>query len=216
MKKIFLAAALLLGLANAASADPFGFGIKGGVNMANQVSSFNEGTTQITSDVLFGFNGGIFMDFQLAGILSLQPEAEFSMKGFQQNIHHIPEVDSSAHILGYIDGFDNFSFNYLEFPLLLKVHGSMGPDLQGFLLLGPSLSFLISANTHYSFAGIGTGGSVLNGAVFDYGLNFGGGLEIGKVILDLRYDLGLASVINHFSEGNKNSVLSLEFGYRIQ
>lgn len=214
MKKIFLTAALLFGLVNIVSADPIGFGIKGGVNMANQVYAMDSYNSGLNTDVIFGLVGGVFMDADLNNFLSLQPEVNFTMKGYQQkNAHVFFTSPSSPAIAGYSDVSLTFTYNYLEIPLLLQFNAHLAPGLKGSLLVGPSVALLLNANGHYT--GTITGDSPIRGSNLDFGMVLGAGMEIDKFLLDVRYGLGLTSV-TPFPGGPQNSVLSLDVGYRIQ
>lgn len=214
MKKIFLAMFIVFNLAKAASADPIRFGIKGGVNMANQVYAIDSFNTGINTDVIFGFVGGVFIDMGLNNFLSLQPEVNFSMEGYQQKYAHIPVTSPSGpSIIGYTDASFTFTYNYLEMPLLLKFNANLSPGLRGNLLIGPSVDFLLGANDHY--VDTVTGDASIKGSDLDFGMVLGADLEIDKFLLDLRYNLGLTSV-TPYSGGPQNSVLSLDVGYRIQ
>jgi hypothetical protein len=212
MKKIFFVFLISLIFSDRVLAEPIGFGIKGGVNMANQVPDFNynDGTTSITSDVLFGFAGGVFVDVGLANFLSMQPEANFSMKGYEENLKNTFSNEGF-----FANSSMTFSYNYFEIPLLLKVHTSLIPHLEGSLLAGPSAGFLLNANNHFSATSFSENYS-LKGYSLDWGLVFGTEFEMDKFLIDFRYDLGLTSVSPNYPGGPTNSVLSLEVGYRIQ
>jgi len=198
-------------------AGPVGFGIRGGVVMANQVSSLYSETPSYNSDVLFGFTGGIFAEVGLLDFLSIQPEVDYTMKGVQVNAN-FNSVDSSGNIIATNKGTLSYSFDYVEVPLLLKAHTTLSPHLTGSLSVGPEAGFLLSADYHYAWTGANnaTGDFPLNGVGVDWGLLFGAGLELDSFLLDLRYDLGLTSVFQNFPTGPENSVLSLQVGYRIQ
>jgi hypothetical protein len=210
MNKILLALLVVLGLTDFAGADPIGFGVRAGAAMANQVFPY----TLNGADVVFGFTGGLFADVGLNDFLSFQPEADFTMKGLQLNVDPIAEINQYGQIVGVVSGSYSYSFNYLEFPLLLKAHTLLGPHVIGSLSAGPSIGVLLNANEHYS-VGAFSGNAVLNGAALDGGVMVGAGIELDRFLLDLRYDLGLTSVYQNDPKGPTNSVLSLEVGYRI-
>jgi hypothetical protein len=213
MKKILFAIGLGLILTDCAGADPISLGVRAGADMANQAAPFP--ITGIKTDVLFGFTGGIFADFGLNDFLSLQPEANFTMKGIQLTEPPVPEINQYGQVVGYIGGSNTFSLNYFEIPLLLKAHAPLGPQIIGSLSAGPSLGMLLSANNHYSFLQGGSGNEALNAAGLDWGIMFGAGIDLDRFLLDVRYDLGLSAVYQDFFKGATNSVLSLEVGYRI-
>ena len=215
MVKIFLALCFAWGFTNVAGADPVGLGVRAGASMANLVYPYP--LFGVHSDVLFGFTGGLFVDAGLNDFLSLQPEADFTTKGTQLSVIPTPAVNQYGQVVGELSGTFSDSYNYLEFPLLLKAHTSLGPQVTGSLLAGPSLGIFLSGNNHYSISG--TSGNVpLNAAGLDWGALFGAEIEINRFLLDLRYDLGLTSISPNGAIGAKGpttSVLSLEAGYRI-
>lgn len=214
MKKVIFIVLFWVGLTNGVFAIPLGFGIKGGLDMACLVSDLSFPSTVLTTDVVFGFTGGVFVDMGLTDVLSFQSEVNFTMKGNQVNYHHIPVVNQPGAILGYLDGATN-TYDYLEIPLLLKAKTLLGPQLQGGLFTGPAPAFLLSANVKYSTSVPGLL-TALNMTNFDLGWIVGVGIEFDRFLLDVRYDFSFNNVFPGFINGPNNSVLSLEVGYRIQ
>ena len=104
-------------------------GITGGLNVANQVSSYNG---SYSTGTIAGFNAGLYLDVPLIYPLSFEPEVLYSQKGFSAN-----------------DGGDHFTSrqNFIDVPLLAKFHLTPGFNF----LIGPQLSFLSSTtNTESS------------------------------------------------------------------
>jgi hypothetical protein len=142
------------------------------------------------------------------------------MKGVQPSATIIPVADSHGFRIGTGSFSGTYTFNYLEFPLLLQARVPLASDLKGSLLLGPDLGILLGANEHYVITGnypqSGSYSLTNGGAAFEWGANFGAELECNHWLLDLRYDLGLTSVFQSEYPNFHNSVLSLDMGYRIQ
>jgi hypothetical protein len=189
-------------------ADPVGWGVRGGANMATQVNSSLAGQ----GDVIFGLTGCVFIDLKLNDQLYFQPEVEYSMKGVQLTFKDFLYKGQ------IINPVFTYNYNYLEIPLLLKIQAEATESLILNFFLGPSPAFLLETNAHNS---VNSGGDALNGMPlegtnFDLGGTVGVGLEIDHFLLDLRYDLGLLSVVPNNSTGPTNSVLSLTAGYRFQ
>jgi opacity protein-like surface antigen len=104
-------------------------GITGGLNVANQVSSYNG---SYSTGTIAGFNAGLYLDVPLIYPLSFEPEVLYSQKGFSAN-----------------DNGDHFTSrqNFIDVPLLAKFHLTPGFNF----LIGPQLSFLSSTtNTESS------------------------------------------------------------------
>lgn len=216
MKKVLFAFNLCLCFAGPLFAGPIGFGIEGGVNMANQVDGDWSNPQTTSPDVIFGFNGGVFAEFGLDDSLSLRPEIEYTRKGVQLTLHHII-VTGPTPDYTYTDATYTDTYNYLEIPVLLKAATNLGPGIKGSLSVGPEFSFLLDYNEYFSIAFDGLTGSSQPSFVsnFEAGAVFGAGIELEPILLDLRYDRGLTSVYT-VGPAVTNSVLALEVGYRIE
>src|SRR5689334_6950010 len=58
------------------------FGIKGGVNFSTlKLENASNASTTYSTEDLAGFNGGLFANIPLGGILKFQPELEYSSQG---------------------------------------------------------------------------------------------------------------------------------------
>jgi len=214
MKKFVWVFGLWLAMAQSLVAGPVGFGIRGGGVMASQ-TGLPSVPPYFTTDVVFGFSAGGFLEFGLNDFLSLQPEVDFVQKGYHGNINGVL-VTGPTPSSGNTDGYFTDREDYLEIPLLVKVHKSLGPGFAGCLSVGPSLGILLGASESYSVTGFGSGSGPLTGlSNSDFGLMFGAGIELGQFLVDLRYDLGLSGTIPNYPYSPKNSVLSLQVGYRI-
>jgi hypothetical protein len=192
MKKLLAASFVVLFLAallpKPASAEvTFGFGLKGGVSMAklNEVY-FGESypSTSMTKPLFGGF-----LAINLNEMFTFQPEIYYLTKG------GVWDED--------FDG-DNFLYedtlNYVHVPLLAKVHLIKEGKANPILFAGPAVNILVSSNKKLTINGV-----IDEDRSFDeikstaFSLVFGGGIEIMlnkiKLILDVRYDLGLDNLI---------------------
>jgi len=95
-------------------------GITGGMNIADQVSSYN---SAYTTGSIVGFNAGLYLDVPLIYPLSFEPEVLYSQKGYTLN-------ESGDHFSSRQD--------FIDVPLLAKFHLAPGFNF----LIGPQLSFL--------------------------------------------------------------------------
>jgi len=95
-------------------------GITGGMNVADQVSSYN---SAYSTGSIVGFNAGLYLDVPLIYPLSFEPEVLYSQKGYTLN-------ESGDHFSSRQD--------FIDVPLLLKVHIVPGFNF----LIGPQFSFL--------------------------------------------------------------------------
>jgi hypothetical protein len=104
---------------------------------------------------------------------------------------------------------------YICLPVFVRINVSHGIHF----LLGPQLSYLISATTTFRASGlpattVDAKDSYQN---FDFGLVGGAGIDIRKFNAGFRYTLGLANVNKNPSnpETEKNYVIQIVAGYRL-
>jgi len=99
MKRIIQSIALLslMSISSLVHAQGVGFGLKGGVNFANQ------SITNINTNSRTGFLGGAYFVFAFSESLGIQPEVFFSSQGAE-----LPDIDELN------------KFNYMSIPILLR------------------------------------------------------------------------------------------------
>lgn len=200
MKKIILSSLLLLafGFTYAQKAE---FGMKGGLNVANQ--NFDGDGAPPTSS-LIGFHIAGFVDIKISDKFSIQPELLYSTQGTKLN--------------WLSDGvtINSFKLAYINIPVMAKYYATEKFCLE----VGPQIGFLTSAKVN----GTSDGTTVdVDAKRFynstDFGINIGAGYDLTKKIsAGIRYNLGLSNIgSNEFvSDGDKitNSVFSLSLGYK--
>lgn len=172
----------------------FQFGLKAGMNL----SKFNT-TNTFSSDNQAGYYGGVWARIGAVG-LHLQPELYLSGKNSTL-------VDPNT-------GAENeVKFTSIDLPVLVGTKiGAAGVGLR--LNTGPMVSFVLSDDQSFADAT----GSIFRGNFKDqaFAWQFGAGLDVGKLGVDLRYELGL-SKIN--SSGNpaetKLNLFTLGLAYRL-
>jgi opacity protein-like surface antigen len=186
MKKTILAAVALLAMSASVQAQLVKFGIKGGVNYANQngteitVNSENYTTTAIT-----GYHAGLIAEIKLVDSFSIQPELLYSTQG--------ATYENAA------EEFKN-ELGYLSIPVLAKIN--LGRFLS--LELGPQASFLLSERNNFD---------VKDANTFDFAVVGGLGINITKsFFIQGRYGLGLTDASKDADV--KNSVLQVSAGMK--
>ncbi len=203
MKKVILSAIAVFafGLANAQGVE---FGVKGGLNVANTNQTITSG---ITKNPILGVNVGFFADVKITPKFSVQPEILFSMQG--------TELSASG---GGFKTTGTSTINYINIPVMAKFF--VAPKLS--LQVGPQAGFVVAA-TDKLVTNVPGFASYNNDAKSDYnsvdfGLNFGVGFDISKkILIDLRYNLGLTAINKNPISGQsdiKNNVFSLNVGYK--
>jgi len=151
-----------------------------------------------------GLAAGGFLTYSLSDRAALQPELLFVMKGSRYESTEFGEYKESM------------DFLYLEIPLLVKYRLARGP-LAVDIFAGPALAFKLSAKVRYEWAGLEEEEDVEDMKSTDLGLAFGAGTEFqvgrsGRLTLDLRYTLGLASV-GQEGDSVKNGAVLLLVGW---
>jgi len=194
-----------------------------GISLANVEGS---------SDLIGGFDTkskiglvlGAAVEFNISDKVSFQPELLFHQKGYS--------IDESEGSASYTE---KNTLNYIELPVLLKLKFS---DL--YLNVGPSIGFGIGGKYEYEYSEPGfsdngsgkikfgeepsnySGDDSYVDNAMDFGLQFGIGYKIaGKVLIDVRYGLGLSNLMDKDTangiDDNKSQNRSFQFtlGYPI-
>jgi hypothetical protein len=197
MKKITLLLAVILSGSIAASAQvipSFGFGVKGGINLAQLSTSggtFDSGNRA-------GFNAGVFARIGALG-LNLQPELYYANKSSTSTSNGVTNT---------------VTFNSIDLPVLLGFKfGALG--LGGHLHTGPMVSFLI--NKEQSFSGaLGSVTSVRDYKNQNLAWIFGAGVDLKSISVDLRYEKGLSTLnSNDGSYQDKLNLWNLSIGFNL-
>lgn len=204
MKKVILAAVavMVFGFANAQKAQ---FGLKGGLNVANQSYS-GEGAPSPSS--IIGFHIGGFAEVKISDKFSIQPELLYSTQG--------SEFDYTLYMDGAeYDTKNTFKLSYINVPVMFKYYAAKKFSLEA----GPQVGFLTSSKIETKVLGQ----SVTQGAKdlfenVDFGLNIGAGYDFtSKFSAGVRYNFGLANVGENedgSDDSIKNNVFSLSLGYK--
>ncbi|MFT7164939.1 MAG: hypothetical protein ACI9CZ_001521 [Flavobacterium sp.] len=185
MKKTILVAIVVFAMSNAAQAQLVKFGIKGGVNYANQNgSSITVNGTNYNTDAITSYHAGLVAEVKLTDGFSIQPELLYSTQG--------------ATYKNALEEFKN-ELGYLSIPVLAKIHLNKTVSLD----LGPQASFLLSERNNFDYK---------NAETFDFAAVGGLSFNITKsFFLQGRYVLGLTEASKDAQV--KNSVLQVSAGF---
>jgi len=204
IKHIFTAIAVItFGIANAQKAQ---FGLKGGINVANQNFSVEGGFP--TPSSIIGFHIGGFVEIKMSDKFAIQPEILYSTQG------------SKFDMTIYDSGFEyytknTFKLGYINIPVMFKYYAAKKIALEA----GPQIGFLTSSKIETAVFGE----SVTQNAkdlfeTIDFGLIFGAGFDItNKLSAGIRYNVGLANIAKtdgNSDESIKNNVFSVSLGYK--
>ena len=209
MKRIFcLTYAIIVLVSTSGLAQSINTGVKVGLNSATIGGSDASGQS-ITS-----FNAGIFATFDVAGLLALQPELLYTMKGYKAS-YPVPDVIGP---IPFGSGNLTAKISYLEIPVLLKLNTSSLGIIRPNIFAGPEVAFKLSSKA--------TSGSpsstqdLQNINSTDFGIIFGAGLNINlpitTIMVDIRYDIGMRDLNSSANPPDiKNRVLSVNAGIEI-
>ena len=205
-KQFLIPAALLLFLSIQAVAQ---VSFKVGVNIASIAESATEDTyRELENKSVVGFQAGLAFDLAPHSMISIQPELLFIQKG-----------GKVAYGLDDNNRIENrYYYNYLEVPVLAKLKLGIGENRTGiFLLAGPYVGMAFSGKVKQKVTFLGQTTTSEDKFTFDnddpdernrrldWGLSFGGGLKVGAIYVDLRYNLGINNLVdNDASNQNDN------------
>lgn len=204
MKKIILTSLFVLafGLNYAQNTQ---FGIKGGLNVANQSAS-GWGIEPISTSPLISFHIGGFVEIKISDKFSIQPELLYSLLGSKYSFLLRQTGDPNELTIGDVV----VSLSYINIPVMFKYYVIEKLNLE----VGPQIGILISSKENISQSESSYSSNNDNFEPIDFGLNLGGGYDITENIsAGVRYNFGLYDV----KKGNvetKNNVLSLSLGYK--
>jgi opacity protein-like surface antigen len=185
MKKKLIIAVALFAMTVTAQAQLVKFGLKGGVNYANQtgseitVNSSNYDTSAITS-----YHAGLVAEIKIVDKFSIQPELLYSTQG-----------------ASYKNAFEEFNneLGYLSIPVMAKIYLNKTVSLE----VGPQASFLLSERNNFD---------TKDASTFDFAVAGGLGINLTKnFFLQGRYGLGLTEASKDADV--KNSVFQVSAGF---
>lgn len=206
MKKIILSSLLVLAV-SFTYAQKAEFGIKGGLNIANQ--SFSGDGSPSPSSII-GFHIGGFVDIKIDEKFSFHPELLYSTQGSKFDF----VVDEGEGIF-YTE--NTFLLSYINIPVMFKYYATEKFNLEA----GPQIGFLVDSKLKTEVLGqsITQDAKDLFESV-DFGLNLGAGYDFTKSFsAGVRYNFGLTNVMETESGDNsevKNNVLSISVGYKFK
>jgi hypothetical protein len=187
MKKVILILCLTFGFSQMSNAQ-LGFGIKGGLN-------YNSNSIKDASQDVFGgaksksgFHAGVWMRAKIPVLgLYIRPELVYT------NLENEIVYNKPGTGIGEVT---THTFQKIDIPVLLgkKIFGI------GNVFIGPSFQYILTSD--FSIDDITNVDS--NG--FTMGLQFGGGVEFGKLGIDVRWERDFSGVESSFVGGNLGNV----------
>ena len=225
MKKL-LTLALCAGIFTTAKSQVY---VQGGVNLANISNSKSGGTED--NNMLTTFNAGVLGRFNLSTTVDFETGLLLSGHGAKAETYFTESRD---------DNYIKAKFNplYIQLPVNLVLRVPLQSTSNVFFHAGPYVAAGIAGKSKLETRILGNTSTATEdiefndddpttneqeGAAynrikrFDYGLNFGGGVDLGRVMLKVNYGLGLAKINstetdNNDDDKNKYRTLSLSVG----
>jgi hypothetical protein len=183
---------------------PVAIGVKGGLSVAN-VSIEAEGIT-VSMSSRTGYIVGGFVEMPIGPNLAVQPEFLLTTKG------------TSYSYSGYVD---DLKLTYLDVPVLVKYKvARKGTNIVPYVFGGPTIGLLLSATETTTYKSTTTDSDVKSAMnSLEVGLTFGGGVQVGKVMVEGRYTVGLTNIVsteelNGIDGSAKNRALAIMAGVR--
>lgn len=176
------------------------YGFKGGLNFSNfYIDNVDD------SNMLAGFNAGLYAKFPVTNSIAIQPEINYTTKGSEQIYDN-----------GVVQGTSKFNINYIEVPVLLVANITDNFNVH----VGPYAAYMVSGKTKND-SNFGSSESELDTDDFnklDAGISGGLGLDFDVVNFGVRYNYGLTKIgkDNSFTSSDaKNSVFNVYVGLRL-
>jgi len=190
MKRFFLVFILFFAIQTLSA--QFSIGLRGGLNFTSlPVKTYEIGNAQIEAlpDSYTGFHIGLITQAKFTGFF-IQPEVLFVSTGNQFRYQH-PDLEREI--------FFTQRFSKIDVPILLGLRG--GPLRLG---LGPVGSYMLENSSNLTESEYYTGEKNLSDKFnsLTYGFQLGVGLDIGNILLDLKYESSLSNYSEEINIGD--------------
>jgi hypothetical protein len=197
MKKICITFCLIVFASITTQAQIVKFGIKGGINYANQTGTdITVNSLNYTSEAITNYHFGLVAEVPLGNTFAIQPELLYSTVG--ANYKQSGMMSYYAGTSSIITDINN-KLGYITIPLLAKINLNKTFSID----LGPQASFLLSNKNNVA---------INDTKSFDFGAAAGLEIKITKgIFLQGRYVMGLSEVSTNAKA--KNSVLQVSAGF---
>lgn len=158
-------------------------------------------------DTRTGFQAGIYASLPLGKVVAIAPSLAYSQEGTKGDVG------------GGVT--TTFKLSYLELPVMLKLSAPLqgSGKIRPYVMAGPAVAFELSCRLEAS------NGSQSASADCDddqvnldtrkvlFGVHFGAGIEIDRVFIGAKYQLGLTSLDDTGGVDVKNRVIAIMAGY---
>jgi len=153
------------------------FGLRGGVVISK--ADFKGGMLDVDSKSKFGLDLAAVFDFPIGDVFSFGPEVHW----VQRNT----DAEGSTPSQNFTQKLD-----YIHVPVLLRLHFGRPSGLQVFA--GPSMDYLLGAKLDFEDETIDDQDIEDNYTELTFGGVLGAGIQLGPVLLDVRYNIGFGDI----------------------
>lgn len=230
MKKM-MAVSLLIATGICAKAQ---FYVQGGLNLAN-ITKTKDGQTE-KNNLLPSFNAGFMGRFGISNVFDLESGVLLTGKGSKAETYFTSATDDNYVKTKFNPIYVEVPLNaVVKFPLETKTNSNIFVHAGPYVAIGIAgkskvdqkiIGLSSSSSSNIKFANDDPFTSKQDDAAynklkrFDYGLNFGGGIDFGKLILKANYGIGLAKINstesnNSVDDKNKYRTFSISAGIPI-
>lgn len=177
----------------AAQRDNPWFGLRAGTVISR--AQFEGGMLDINSSSKFGIDLAAVIDLPIGNVISIGPEV------------HWVQRNTGAEGDGPEENFTQ-KLDFIHVPLLLRLHLGRPSGLQVFG--GPSLDYLLEAKVDYSDPNLMDINNKDNYTDLTLGGVLGAGIQLGPVLLDVRYNIGFGDLYD--ADLNDLDITTQDFG----
>ena len=192
---------LCLGAGAYAQDQTLGIGARGGVNFATQSGGTGDGWT---SSGLTTFGAGLLVEYWFHPDFAAELDILYNMKGAGYKYEYPGGVFEETDEIGYI-----------SVPIMARYVILKQEAFQLYLMAGPEVSFLMSAEWEDKATGVKTDFKD-DLESMEWSVDFGAGVAFPvstfKIIGDVRYGLGLTGIHKEGDETVTNNVLYVNLG----
>lgn len=189
-------------------------GLKGGINQSKSTFIFNIDPSLTTNrGDLYGFYFGLPMEFTINELFNFMPEVAFVAEGSVISVQVLEEQRTYSNAIVYakvplMAKLKLLKNKYYEFGVVGGVVPALAVDVRSYYYASTNLTKSVNVPVDFEEAGIRR---------FDLALSFGINTEKviaqgWKLVLDVRYNLGLLDVETHSKLTNTTESLHLTIG----
>ncbi|MFZ4401116.1 MAG: porin family protein [Bacteroidales bacterium] len=208
MKNLALTSSIVFLFFFTSSAQLINLGVKLGFNSSKMPVKFSN-VNDIKDEVKIGYLAGLFVRINLP-VVFLQPEIYFSKKGGDFKSNTLPQIKNQEFTQQTV-------INTIDLPLLIGIKlidlNAVNLKFMG----GPLISFVTSKDVSSQINGISSSNTTFSSEFknTNWGVQFGGGINILNLSIDIRYEWGLNNISDNPFSTIKPRLLNVSLGLKL-